>query len=136
MGGENVSVKEKGKIYDRLTILEVDFSSFKEEVKEDIADIKKGNEILHEMSTNVALLAKDYKNQGKQLDDIECDIKALKNKPIPDISGVVKSVGLLEKDVQELKDKPAKRWDTLVTALITTTIGLIVGFIVGKLLGG
>ena len=33
----------------------------------------------------------------------------------------------LRKDVVEIHDKPAKRWETIVTAAITAIVGLIIG---------
>jgi len=41
----------------------------------------------------------------------------------------------LKEDVDELKAKPGKRWDTLITAVITAIVGLIVGAVVGGGLG-
>ena len=34
-------------------------------------------------------------------------------------------------DIQTLKDKPSKRWDTIVTTLITAVVVGVVGFVIG-----
>ena len=39
-------------------------------------------------------------------------------------------------EVSELKSKPAKRWDVLITALISATGSGILGFVISKLIGG
>lgn len=38
--------------------------------------------------------------------------------------------------VTELKDKPAKRQDTIVISIITTIIGLVLGFVFSAFIGG
>lgn len=40
---------------------------------------------------------------------------------------LAKSYNGLTKDVEEIKAKPSKRWETLITALITALIGWAVG---------
>jgi predicted RNase H-like nuclease (RuvC/YqgF family) len=92
-----------------------------------IDDLEKDNKILHEMNKNIAVLAANYENQGKKIECIESDLKDIKNRPVPDVSGIVS-------DVKELKEKPAKRWDTvttvIITAIISGTIGVIIGAVV------
>jgi len=77
----------------------------------DIKEIKSDNKILHEMNKNIAVLAANNEYQGKKIDCIEVDIK-------------------------ELKEKPAKRYDTIVTLIITLIVSGVVGFILGKVFGG
>lgn len=38
--------------------------------------------------------------------------------------------------IKPLTDKPHKRWDTAITAVITATVGGVVGFVVSKIFGG
>ncbi len=40
---------------------------------------------------------------------------------------LAKSYNGLTKDVEEIKSKPSKRWDTIIAALITALIGWAVG---------
>lgn len=95
----------------------------------EIKEIKSNNKILHEMNTNIAVLAENYKYQGKKIDCIETDLKELKARPIPDITE-------LECDVKDLKSRPGKRWDALTTLIITLIVSGIAGFIIGKVFGG
>ena len=81
-----------------------------DDVEEDVKGIKTDNKILHEMNKNIAVLATNYEYQGKKIDCIETDIKDLKNRKIPDVSK-------LESDIEEIKERPAKRWELLIGAL-------------------
>ena len=99
------------------------------DVKLEIKEIKSDNKILHEMNTNIAVLAENYKNQGKKIETIETDLKDLKDRPIPDITE-------LECDVKDLKSRPGKRWDTLTTVIITAIASGILGFVLSKVFGG
>ena len=123
---------ERVNIHERLTSLEGSMKTIFNRVDchdIEIKDIKTDNKILHEMNTNIAVLAKNYEYQGKKIDCIETDLKELKNRPIPDITE-------LETDVKELKEKPAKRWDALTAVLIATIVGGIAGIIISKVFGG
>lgn len=82
-----------------------------DDVEDEINGIKAGNEILHEMNKNIAILANNYDNQGKKID-------------------------VIEKDVKELKEQPVKRYDAITAAIIATAIGLVVGYMFNTLLGG
>ena len=42
-------------------------------------------------------------------------------------------VGKLSADVDEIKSKPAKRWDSIVAYVITAVIGAVVGYISTKI---
>ena len=39
----------------------------------------------------------------------------------------------VKSDIQEIKDKPAKRYETIITYIITTIIAAILGFLFAKL---
>ena len=38
-----------------------------------------------------------------------------------------KRIDKIEEKVDELRDKPAKRWDLIVTSALTTIIGILIG---------
>lgn len=38
--------------------------------------------------------------------------------------------------LKEIEKKPAKRWEVIVTTIITATVTLLIGFVMGKFLGG
>ena len=46
---------------------------------------------------------------------------------------VEKDVKEIKTDVKELTSKPAKRWDNLVTQIITTLVAAIAGYIFAKI---
>ena len=46
-----------------------------------------------------------------------------------DMSYLRTTVADIANDVKEIKEKPAKRWDTVVVCVITSIIGIIVGFL-------
>lgn len=124
--------EEKVKIHERLTSLESSMKTIFNRVdgqEVEIKEIKSDNKILHEINTNIAVLAENYKYQGKKIDCIEIDLKELKARPIPDITE-------LETDVKGLKEKPAKRWDAVTTVIITAIVTGIVAFALGKVFGG
>jgi predicted RNase H-like nuclease (RuvC/YqgF family) len=98
---------------------------FESELKE----MKSEQKILHEMNKNIAVLATNYENQGRQIDEIKQDIKELKDRPIPDVTE-------LKKDVEELKEKPSKRWDVVVAVIITAVVTSIINFAFKSIFGG
>jgi polyhydroxyalkanoate synthesis regulator protein len=108
------------------------------EVEVEIKEIKSDNKILHEMNTNIRVLAEQYKTQGTEICSIKSDIKELKDKPSPQETLVTqgKEIETLKTDVKELKDKPAKRLNTIETIIITTIVGAIIGYIASKIFGG
>lgn len=46
---------------------------------------------------------------------------------------IMKSIEEIKVDLKELKGTPSKRWDLVVTGIITAFVGGIVAFVVGKL---
>ena len=78
------------------------------------------------------------KSKTKRLDDIE-----KKQDDLSELVGTVKVLATreeqVENDVKEIKNdvktltsKPAKRWDNLVSQLITIAVAAIAGFILAK----
>jgi len=123
---------ERVKIHERLTSLEGSMKTAFNRLEGndlEIKEIKSDNKILHEMNTNIAILAENYKYQGKKIDCIEVDLKELKARPIPDITE-------LESDVKGLKGEPGKRWNTLETVVITAIVTSIIALIANKVFGG
>ena len=64
--------------------------------------LEKNNEILQDMATSLAVMSRDQKTLTDKVDSV------------------------IEK-VDVLEQKPSKRWDTLITALITGLVGLALG---------
>jgi len=42
----------------------------------------------------------------------------------------------IEKDIQELKGRPGRKWDDFVRTVTTVLVGLVVGYVFSKLQGG
>jgi hypothetical protein len=106
--------KEKVEIHERLTKLEGSMKTVfsRVDVIDDKLDsIETKQDIMHEMNTNIKIIAVNQENQNKEIVTIKCDVK-------------------------ELKEKPAKRWDALTTLIITLIVSGIAGFIIGKVFGG
>lgn len=79
------------------------------------------------------------KSNTKRLDDMEKRQDNLDNivytvKIIADREERVESdVKEIKGDIRELKDKPTKRWETVITQIIVGVVALILGFIAGQL---
>lgn len=80
-------------------------------IDDKLSAIEEKQDIMHEMNTNIKLIAQNQENQGKEITSIKADVK-------------------------DLKDKPAKLWNVVVAAVITLIVSGIGGFILGKILGG
>lgn len=66
------------------------------------------NTVLHQLATSVAVMAEQLK-------------------------GLNKNVTTLTGEVEEIKGKPAKRYDIFITAAITAVVSAIIGLIVGMI---
>ena len=73
-----------------------------------IEKLEKESNILHQMATSVAVLA-------EQIKTMNINVKTLTT------------------EVEQIKEKPAKRWDTLVATIITALVSAVAGFILAKL---
>ena len=79
------------------------------------------------------------KSNSKRLDTQEKKISELSDvyialtKVNDKVDTIDSNVAKIEKDVQEIKEKPAKRIDTIVTCIITAIIAGVIGFLFAKL---
>lgn len=75
------------------------------------------------------------KSNSKRLDTQEKKISELSDvyialtKVNDKVDTIDSNVAKIEKDVQEIKEKPAKRIDTIVTCIITAIIAGLIGFL-------
>ena len=81
----------------------------------------------------------DHSNIYRRLETLETD----KGRTAEQYKYIRRDLDELKKQQQEILDrielisqKPAKRWDTVVTSTITAIIGGIIGFILTRVLGG
>ena len=42
---------------------------------------------------------------------------------------IMETLAIMQNDIKELKEKPAKRWDLVITGSITSTITLLMAYI-------
>ena len=80
-------------------------------LEDKIDAIENKQDIMHEMNTNIKLIAQNQDNQGKEIVTIKTDLK-------------------------DLKEKPAKRWDLVGTVAITAVASGLVGYVLSMALGG
>ncbi len=75
-----------------------------------IKKLEKETGVLHKLATSVALMAQQSKQTNAKID-------------------------ALSKDVNSLKAEPKKKWDLLVSGLISAAVGLILGFLFNTIVG-
>ena len=51
-----------------------------------------------------------------------------------DMSYLTATVTDISKDVKEIKEKPSKRWESLVACALTTIVGAVIGFMLNGVL--
>ena len=73
-----------------------------------IKKLEAENSVLHQLATSVAVMAEQLKTMNK-------------------------SVSTLANEVEEMKEKPSKRWDNLVDKIIWVVASALVGFILAKI---
>ena len=73
-----------------------------------IEKLEAENAVLHKIATSVAVMAEQLKNMST-------------------------SVSTLTGEVEELKEKPAKRWDGLIDKIIMVAAAAVVGFLLAKI---
>ena len=68
-----------------------------------IKKLEKENDVLHQLVTSVALLAEQMKNMNE-------------------------SVSTLTREVEEIRDRPAKKWDNLADKLVWYAVAAVLGY--------
>lgn len=85
-------------------------------------------EVEDRSKSNTHRIDKLEERQNK-LDELVGTVKVLAVRE----GNVESDVKEIKKDVKRLTDKPAMRWDNLVTQIITILVAAVVGFIVAKI---
>lgn len=73
-----------------------------------IKKLEHESEVLHQLATSVAVMAEQMK-------------------------GVNQKVTTIADEVEEIKSKPAKRWDSIVEKILTVVIAALVGYVLARL---
>lgn len=76
--------------------------------------LEKSNEAINRLATAVEVMAKEQSHQTQAMADIKTDVSKLDTK------------------VEALEQKPAKRWEALVGAIIAALVALAVGYFLGS----
>lgn len=71
----------------------------------------------------------EVERRQDNLDDLVSTVKVLALRE----ENVEKDVKEIKADVKEINGKPAKRWETLVSLLISGVVGAVLGFIISKI---
>ena len=71
----------------------------------------------------------EMEKRQDNLDDLVSTVKVLSDRE----ARMETDVGEIKKDVKEIKEKPAKRWDGIVDKIIMTIAAAVVGFILGHI---
>lgn len=100
----------------RVLLLEQEFHNFKEQVESEIADLKKTNRYLDNRLKEMEMSKQKTEYQYEQI--IET-LKTLNEKTIPNLTA----------QIEELKNKPVKRYDQAVSGLLGAIFGSIGTFI-------
>ena len=74
-------------------------------------------------------------NQQKIIDTM-LDIASTTKSLVKQQEAANENIRLMRRDIDELRCKPAKRWDTVVTSAITATVAAVVAYFIGKTRGG
>lgn len=51
-----------------------------------------------------------------------------------DMSYLTATMTDISKDVKEIKEKPSKRWESIVACALTTVVGAVIGFVMSGIL--
>jgi hypothetical protein len=79
--------------------------------------------------THVEARVDELEKRQDNLDDLIGTVKVLADRE----ERVEDDVKEIKADVKELANKPAKRWDNLVSQIITLVVAAIVGFLLAKI---
>lgn len=107
----------------RVLLLEQEFRSYKEHRDKEIIEMKK---FIEDLQKRILTMEKSKEKTDYQYDQIMEMLNKLNNITIPSLVA----------QVEELKNKPVKRYDQIITVAISTIVGGIIGFIINIFLGG
>ena len=74
------------------------------------------------------VLEKEYTTLDKEVDDIDKTQSVVTSK----LNTVIENLGKLQQAIDDLRDRPSKRWETIVSALIGAAVTAFIAFIFGR----
>ena len=81
-----------------------------------------------EPKRRVEVLEKEYTTLDKEVDDIDKTQSVVTSK----LNTVIENLGKLQQAIDDLRDRPSKRWETIVSALIGAAVTAFIAFILGR----
>lgn len=103
-----------------LALFKNDFGHYKKETDN---KIKKLELLMDEQEKRIQIIERSKEKTDYQYEQIMDMLKTLNEKTIPDLS----------KQIQEIKDKPNQRYNTVVTSIISAIVGGIISLFIGKI---
>ena len=104
-----------------------------------IDEISRKQEDLDNLTKSVCLMANEQEHMRKDITETKNDLKETKD-DVKEIKNAVlshkgeeKEVSEIKEEVEELKMKPAKRWDSVVAAVVSAIVGALIAYIAMKL---
>lgn len=98
--------------------------------------VHKMNEVQVEILTEMKYIRNDISRVEKNLGDVKVEIKEQlcesENEMDVRINGVKGEIKAVSQEVDIIKDKPAKRYEQIVTKLIDIIIGIVAGGLLAK----
>jgi regulator of replication initiation timing len=92
-----------------------------------------GNE--KEIFERLTALESSYKSLHKRLDHIEQLVESVQKMTV-EMQHMREDLNEITENIENIKSKPAKLWETLITAALSACSGGIVTFIATKIIGG
>ena len=84
-----------------------------------------------DLTDKVAHLDESLKAAHKRIDSIETLTKSV-YELASSIKNMQRDIGNMSDRLKTIEDKPAKRWDLIISSVITALVGLAVGYLFGK----
>lgn len=117
------------------------------ELEKDLNELRKQNSATHErvfdrlgeLERKEGIQGEQYKHIIDKLGDMTANLNELKadNKEVvsklPPLTQRVEVLERMSDDVDELKEKPAKRWDEMAGQIISLVVAALIGFVLSKI---
>lgn len=83
----------------------------------------------------LTVVEESCKSAHKRIDKQETILENIRN-IVEEIRFMREDLNSVTKKVDELEKQPAKRWDLIITAVISAGASGLIGFIISKIIGG
>jgi vacuolar-type H+-ATPase subunit I/STV1 len=96
-----------------------------------IDKLEKDQKAIQSLATSVAVMASEQKRMGEDINKTTETLNAIKEtmEKFPDLQRIEKT----EKDLETLKMKPAKRWESIVEKVLLVVVGGLVAYVMTRI---